>query len=58
MSTQPQLVCIACEACVVGVYELLCPACRQTAEQLGLVKPELPSAEAPDQRTQIGPTDV
>lgn len=58
MSTQPTIVCAACEAREVGIYELLCSDCRQTAEQLGLVAPATPPIAAPEQRVQIGPTDV
>lgn len=58
MSAHPAIVCAACEAREVGIYELLCSECRQTAEQLGLVAPATPPTDAPEQRIQIGPTDV
>lgn len=57
MSAQPRIVCAACET-EVGVYELLCPGCFQLGVQLGLVNPETEPTEAPEQRIQIGPTDV
>lgn len=56
--SSPAIVCIACNTREVGIYELVCSDCRQVAEQLGLVKPQTPPNDAPDQRIQIGPTDV
>lgn len=60
MSAQPRIVCAACETQEVGVYELLCPGCFQLGVQLGLVNPntEAEPTAAPEQRIQIGPTDV
>lgn len=57
MSTQqqPRVMCVACEKVEVGVFDLLCPDCRQLAVQAGLIPPP---NEARDTRIQIGPTDV
>lgn len=57
MSThqEPRVMCVACEKVEVGVFDLLCPDCRQLAIQVGLIPQP---AEARDQRIQIGPTDV
>lgn len=57
MSTQqePRVMCVACEKVEVGIFDLLCPTCHQLAVQAGLIPPP---TEAPDQRIQIGPTDV
>ena len=52
---KPCVLCVGCEKAEVGVLDLLCPACHQLAIRVGFIpKP----ADAPDQRIQIGPTDV
>ena len=56
--TGPRVVCIGCETREIGLYELLCPSCRQTAEEAGLISPETSPTVAPERRIQIGPTDV
>ena len=48
---QPRLMCAACGKCEVGAYEPVCPECRKSLEQDGILKPQ-------DQRQQIGPLDV
>jgi hypothetical protein len=50
---------VACTTREVGIYELLCAQCRPLAAQMGLVEasPTPPAAE-PDQRIQVGPTDI
>ena len=48
---QPRLMCVACEKQEVGIYEPVCPECRKSLEQAGILKPQ-------DQRQQIGPLDV
>ena len=50
-AAQPRLMCAACEKHEVGAYEPVCPECRQSLEQAGILKPQ-------DQRQQIGPLDV
>ena len=45
---QPRLVCAGCGQIEVGVYEPVCPECRKSLEQAGILKPQ-------DQRQQIGP---
>ena len=50
-AAQPRLMCAACEKQEVGTYEPVCPECRQSLEQAGILKPQ-------DQRQQIGPLDV
>jgi hypothetical protein len=59
MSPSPRIVCVACSTREVGIYELLCAQCRPLAAQMGLVEasPTPPAAE-PDQRIQVGPTDI
>ena len=47
----PRLMCVACEKQEVGTYEPVCPECRKSLEQAGILKPQ-------DQRQQIGPLDV
>lgn len=59
MTASPRIVCVACTTREVGLYELLCARCRPLAAQIGLVStnPTPPAAE-PDQRIQVGPTDI
>ena len=45
---QPRLMCAACGKREVGIYEPVCPECRKSLEQAGILKPQ-------DQRQQIGP---
>ena len=51
LSSQPRPVCAACGKREVGIYEPVCPECRKSLEQAGILKPQ-------DQRQQIGPLDV
>ena len=51
IDAQPRLMCAACEKQEVGTYEPVCPECRKSLEQAGILKPQ-------DQRQQIGPLDV
>lgn len=55
-AASPRIVCVACNTREVGIYDLLCAECRPLAQQVGLVDPT--PAAAPEQRIQIGPTDV
>lgn len=50
-AAQPRLMCAACGKREVGAYEPVCPECRKSLEQAGILKPK-------DQRQQIGPLDV
>ena len=43
--------CAGCGQIEVGAYEPVCPECRKSLEQAGILKPQ-------DQRQQIGPLDV
>lgn len=43
--------CHGCGQIEVGAYEPVCPECRKSLEQAGVLKPQ-------DQRQQIGPLDV
>ena len=47
----PRLMCAGCGQIEVGAYEPVCPECRRSLEQAGILKPQ-------DQRQQIGPLDV
>ena len=47
----PRLMCAACGKREVGTYEPVCPECRKSLEQAGILQPQ-------DQRQQIGPLDV
>ena len=51
LGAQPRLMCAGCGQIEVGAYEPVCPECRQSLEQAGILKPQ-------DQRQQIGPLDV
>ena len=48
---QPRLMCAACGKREVGTYEPVCPECRKSLEQAGILKPKEP-------RIQIGTLDV
>ena len=48
---QPRPVCAGCGQIEVGAYEPVCPECRKSLEQAGILKTQ-------DQRQQIGPLDV
>ena len=48
---QPRPMCAACGEREVGIYEPVCPECRQSLEQAGILKPK-------NQRVQVGPLDV
>ena len=37
---QPRLMCVACEKQEVGIYEPVCPECRKSLEQDGILKPK------------------
>ena len=37
---QPSLMCVACEKQEVGIYEPVCPECRKSLEQDGILKPK------------------
>ena len=43
--------CAGCGQIEVGAYEPVCPECRKSLEQAGILKTQ-------DQRQQIGPLDV
>ena len=47
----PRPVCAGCGQIEVGAYEPVCPECRNSLEQAGVLKPKEP-------RIQIGPLDV
>ena len=47
----PRPMCAGCGQIEVGTYEPVCPECRKSLEQAGILKPQ-------DQRQQIGPLDV
>ena len=51
-AAQPRLMCAACEKHEVGTYEPVCPECRQSLEQAGILKPN------DQQRMFVGPLDV
>ena len=51
LSSQPRLMCAACEKQEVGTYEPVCPECRKSLEQAGILKPA-------GEPVQIGPLDV
>ena len=48
---QPRLMCAACGKREVGTYEPVCPECRKSLEQAGILKPA-------GEPVQIGPLDV
>ena len=47
----PRLMCAACGKREVGTYEPVCPECRKSLEQAGILKPA-------GEPVQIGPLDV
>lgn len=38
-AASPRIVCIACEAREVGMYDLVCSTCRPQLEAAGLIRP-------------------
>ena len=50
-AAQPHLVCAICGEHEVGAYEPVCPECRKSLEQAGILKPA-------GEPVQIGPLDV
>ena len=51
-ATQPHLVCAICGEHEVGIYEPVCPECRKSPEQAGILNPN------DQQRVPVGPLDV
>jgi predicted amidophosphoribosyltransferase len=42
---QPRLVCAGCGQIEVGTYEPVCPECRKSLEQAGILKPKSEPAQ-------------
>ena len=40
LGAQPRLMCAGCGQIEVGAYEPVCPECRQSLEQAGILKPK------------------
>jgi len=50
--SSPRLVCVACQTREVSIYDIVCPDCRPQLVAAGVIAPQ------PDNRIQIGPTDI